>query len=642
MPLVSGELKYPPRSSVEGVMIAARYFIVLVVFMACGDMANDFYHGKDPTEIFHVREFGENFSVEENFLGRFSVVGKGGVSEDFSVSKSPDRDLGHFSQSEEVIKVESIKKVDILWTVDNSQSMERYQTALANNFSLFIEDFIPKDVDFKMAIITTDSATNRDTNNRLNSSELKRNKQNFINDFKKKIRVGTGGSNIERAFDIAKHFFDQNTSWNRTDALLVVIFVSDEREQGIQSVKHYTDAIVNSKGGKIEDVRVFAICNNTGYGSCQRFASMSQATNGLVRYIYQSFADISKEFGQSIVRNLTNLKTVFPLNVRPADSTQLRVKVNGSAVPRDTSGSEGWNYDGVGNAVKFFGGHIPSAGASIKIYEEGVVADTFCLAERIAPTRVDSLVVEVAGRTVPRDTTKNNGWNYDSTRNCVEFFGSYSPAKGESINITLPGEIHNFLCLRNKLNTNHLDKVEVTIGGSVVPKDDTRSHGWSYNEGSNCIEFFGNHTLSEGDVVGVSLGLNSQFCLNKRFDTGKLNDLKVIIGSQAISRDTTGVNGWDYNSGNNCIELYGEHGLTVGAPVKISWGQTSRFCPDKPLDKSKLETVVIKVDGAVVERGGQGVGWDYDSQSNCISFFGNRLPDIGSQIEVTYTADYYR
>ena len=143
-----------------------------------------------------------------------------------------------------------------------------------------------------------------------------------------------------------------------------------------------------------------------------------------------------------------------------------------------------------------------------------------------------------------------------------------------------------------------------------------------------------------GDVVGVSLGLNSNFCLNKGFDANKLNEIQVIIGSQTISRDTTGVKGWDYNEGNNCIELYGEHGLSPGLPVKISWGQTTRFCPDKPLDKSKIETVVIKIDGVTVESGGQGVGWDYDGKANCINFYGAHLPKINSKIEVTYTPSY--
>ena len=259
-----------------------------------------------PRRSFTFGNSGRIFSVEENMLGRFSVVGKDGVSEDFNVTKEPDRYLGHYGQSKEVIRVESVKKVDILWSIDNSGSMGSYQAAIANNFSLFIEDFAKKDVDFKMAIITTDSPVNKDSNNRLSSLELKKNKQNFINDFKSRIQVGVAGSGQERSFEMAKSFVEGNAAWFRDDALFVVIFVSDEREQSPGTVQQYKNVFVKAKGGNGEKARVFSICS-----ICNRFTALSQATNGIVKSIHSSFADISKEFGESIVRNLTNLKTVF-------------------------------------------------------------------------------------------------------------------------------------------------------------------------------------------------------------------------------------------------------------------------------------------------------------------------------------------
>src|SRR5690606_21483555 len=46
--------------------------------------------------------------------------------------------------------------VDILWVIDNSGSMGNEQADLADNFNLFIQDFITRGIDFKMAITTTD------------------------------------------------------------------------------------------------------------------------------------------------------------------------------------------------------------------------------------------------------------------------------------------------------------------------------------------------------------------------------------------------------------------------------------------------------------------------------------------------------
>ena len=622
-------------------MFEARYLILFLAFWACGETTTEFYHSKDPTEVFFVREFGEKFSVEENSLGRFSVVGEGGVSEDFSVTKSPDRSLGHYGQNEEVIKVTSVKKADILWVVDNSGSMQSSQNKLSNNFSLFIEDFAEKDINFKMAIITTDSAIDK-SGNKLNSSELKKNKQKFIDDFKTKIKVGTQGSHVEKAFEMTKKFLESYSSWNRSNALLAIIFVSDEKEGGNNAtvrrpVKYYTEAIAKSKGGSLEGVRAFSVCKK---GYCDRFEKISNDTNGLTRYLKDSFADMSKEFGESIVRTLVGLKTVFPLNINPLEPDKLSVEVNGTTVPRDTNESEGWNYDGITNAIEFFGSHVPPSKSRIKVYEEGDVDDTFCLSEQIDQTRVDSMLVEVAGQSVPRDTAEKNGWNYDGIGNCVEFFGGHAPSKGEKVNISFPGKVNNTLCLRNRPNAGHLDKIEVSVGGNPVPRDSAKSDGWEYDDQNNCIEFFGSHALSEGSTVKVSLGMKSHFCLQKGFDPGKLGEVEVEVGGKNIPRDTTGIKGWDYNRTSHCVELYGDHGLTSGLPVKISWGQTSKFCLDRPLDGSRLESVVIKVDGAEVERGGEGVGWDYDTDTNCISFFGDRKPDINSKIEITYTPDY--
>ena len=623
-------------------MSTTKHLTFLIMFLACGEIDNEFYHGKDPTEVFYVKEFGENFRVEENVLGNFSMAGEGGVSENFNATKGLDREMGHFSQNEEKIVTESVKKADIIWVIDNSGSMRNDQRRLANNFSLFIEDFAKKDIDFKMAIITTDSRSNKDTENRLNSAELKRNKSDFISYFKSKIQVGVSGSQHEKAFKYTKLFLENNTTWSRSGSLLIFIFVSDEEEGGDSPihanspVQNYTNAFATSKGG-LENIRAFSICEIT---SCNRFEEISRSTGGLTRYIDGDFANISKEFGESIVRDLTNLKKVFKLNITPTNPDGLRVEVNGSSVPKDDTGTSGWRYDISTNSIRFFGSHVPPASAGIRVHEVGTVQSTFKIVEKIDSAMLSTLVVKVNGQNVPRDTTEKNGWNYHGTTNSIKFFGNYRPSQGEEVVITLPGKAANFIPLRKDINTNHLDKVEVTVNGNLIPQDNTKRNGWAYNAQNRTIEFFGNYALLDGDKVKVSLGMKSRFCLQQGFDLSKIDEVDVLAGGRSIPRDMTGNNGWDYNQSSMCIELYGNHGLTSGLPVKISWGQRTKFCLGKPLDEKKLETVVIKVDGSVIERGGSGTGWDYDDNSNCISFFGSQMPDINSKIEITYTPSY--
>jgi hypothetical protein len=51
----------------------------------------------------------------------------------------------------------SVTKTDILFVIDNSGSMEEEQTALADAFNSFISNFVSKNVDYHIGIISTDS-----------------------------------------------------------------------------------------------------------------------------------------------------------------------------------------------------------------------------------------------------------------------------------------------------------------------------------------------------------------------------------------------------------------------------------------------------------------------------------------------------
>src|SRR3954451_2663334 len=60
-------------------------------------------------------------------------------------------DSSNFRQSAD--KVQS--KVDLLWVIDNSASMETSQNNIANNFKSFISGFANNGYDFQIAVTTT-------------------------------------------------------------------------------------------------------------------------------------------------------------------------------------------------------------------------------------------------------------------------------------------------------------------------------------------------------------------------------------------------------------------------------------------------------------------------------------------------------
>lgn len=61
-------------------------------------------------------------------------------------------------------------KIDIMWMVDTSASMQPYQTNLANNFNAFITDFVTKGYDYNMAVGGTDAWHRERTNYNGNST----------------------------------------------------------------------------------------------------------------------------------------------------------------------------------------------------------------------------------------------------------------------------------------------------------------------------------------------------------------------------------------------------------------------------------------------------------------------------------------
>ena len=671
-----------------------KYLIALFLLLRCTDPEQAFFYTKDPTEVFYVQGQKENFRARENVLGNFSVSLAGDVRESFDINKKPDtslasyvqnksdnvsedfnvkrgadedlgtytqtrgedegetfnvtkgkdHELGYYTQNEEVIKTESVREVDIVWVIDNSGSMGTSQKNLADNFSLFIEDFAKKDVDFKMAIITTDSAVNKDTDNKLNSAELKKDKQKFIDDFKKKVNVGIRGSAREKAFEMTKVFLKGNSSWIRSDALLVVIFLSDEEEGGSeaspsakQPVSDYKDVMVNAKGGNLEDVRAFSICSKKYH--CSRFEDLSQDTNGLVKDINDSFTDISKEFSESIVNTLSKLKTVFPLNIVPGDISKVKVEVDDSAVPRDTAETNGWNYDENLNAVEFFGSHVPSDKARIKVVMEGSVPDQICLDGSFDTGKVDSLEVLLDELSVPRDTSLSDGWDYDSSLNCIKFYGSHLPSEGAKIQVVLPGKVSKSFCLDNKIHSDNIARMEVAVDGSVVSRDAGKSDGWDYDDTANCVNFYGSQVPLEGSQVRAYLkGLvNRNICLKKSVPPGKVNSLLVTVGGTDVPRDIGMNDGWDYDMSTDCIKLFGSHLPAAGAQVNVLLpGELpTSYCLENSVDKKEIARIKTLVDGKEVPLDtSESDGWVIDSNARCVRFFGKHIPDDGAKVKI--------
>ncbi len=269
------------------------------------------------------------------------------------------------------------RKVDILWVVDNSGSMRDEQEALAYNFETFINNFITMDVDFRMAITTTDARNGYrgkivGSHEKLNSEFAKANESDFISHFKKKIMVGTRGSGHEKGLETSRALLEKDSlsseNFLRKDAYLAIVYVSDEEDQSQGDVSDYVKTFKGLKANEglvkvysivkmAKDIRTYS--NSSWYASYasrnqgKRYQEASVLTDGKTSSINDDFHGILNGMGETIV----NLSMSFPLAKKSVDE-QFEVFVNGVI-------TESFVHDQETNSIKFDENSTPQEGAEI-------------------------------------------------------------------------------------------------------------------------------------------------------------------------------------------------------------------------------------------------------------------------------------
>jgi len=224
-----------------------------------------------------------------------------------------------------------VGKVDILWIVDDSGSMADKQKNLADNFAEFFKVIDDAKVDYHIGVLTTDTVKDAA---KLQGSPavITPTTPNPVNTFAANIKVGTGGSALEKGLDAARLFFQTpDPAFLRQDAFLFMIFVSDEDDKSLPGEPHYFYRLYEGLKGKGNDkmVTVSAIVGDVPDG-CFNSVGMWKASAG-VRYKavidatggrLTSICDGS--FGASLRQlgiDLVGLQRHFSLSIRPDPST---------------------------------------------------------------------------------------------------------------------------------------------------------------------------------------------------------------------------------------------------------------------------------------------------------------------------------
>lgn len=330
-------------------------------------------------------------------------------------------------------------KIDILWVIDNSGSMESSQQAVIDNLNSFMSDFISKDLDFKMAVIATDAfrdqymGTNkcakfRDGLLNVNCNPVSgvsytgvrvmdRFTPNLMNVFAVNTLLTDTVRNIysngdERAFQSMSRALTgepSNAGFVRPDSFLSVIIVSDE------------DDFSYSGSTPVEQINSTYASNPWSYPNLHTIQS------------YVDYLDNLTGSTATSRRYHVNAMSIFdePCRVQLSDSfprkrgiryEQLIDSVNSAFTITELQGRKGSLCGNFADDLK------------------AIATGTQSLATRFTLQRLpiaSTIVVKVNGVTVPnRDNNpaNNGGWVYDQPTNSIFFIGSaHIPQAGSTI-----------------------------------------------------------------------------------------------------------------------------------------------------------------------------------------------------------------
>jgi len=284
-------------------------------------------------------------------------------------------------------------KVDILWVIDDSNSMEAEQDLLGQGFSAFADAMEQSNTDFQLGVVSTSFDETGGGGELIGDPPYLTNADtDYQQAFVDRAQIGTGGSDKEKGLEAATFalgptmvYGGPNDGFLRPDGQLLVVFVSDEEDCSdrgalgnqpsddcyIQSdklapVEYYITDLRELKEDR-NDINVGAIVGLSS-SECDeveapgdRYAEVAVTMGGLVADLCSTdWSDIMGRLGL----NAGGVRESFKLT-KAAQPDTLEVFVDEVQVAEDPN--NGWTYDESTWFITFHGDAIPERGAQISV-----------------------------------------------------------------------------------------------------------------------------------------------------------------------------------------------------------------------------------------------------------------------------------
>lgn len=294
-------------------------------------------------------------------------------------SKGPLFDLANINDKFDGVSYNN--KIDILWVVDSTSSMDEDRVKIIGQIGRMIDTMDSKKLDYRMAVTTmdmTDDADPRYSGGRLvgNPHVISSSSNNKVGIFTSMLSVPTSTTTLERGLGAMRaalsdeNRYGVNSGFLRDGALLAVIFVADENDWStnldyVAFLDNLKAPLENGNKGWVSNFIgvIDSSCESSRGNSVvgRKFIDMAEASNGSVNDICD--ATLTNAVS-NIQRTIISVVTEYKLNAIPLVET-IKVVIGGVEIPQDSE--NGWSYDSEKNTVSFHGVAIPSADMKVEV-----------------------------------------------------------------------------------------------------------------------------------------------------------------------------------------------------------------------------------------------------------------------------------